>query len=236
MDRREPEALRRWAAGALTTESPAATDVTGATATTRATEAPGASVALDTLAALAAQAREAESGVQRLVVWLRGAPYLVALAELREALPTLPAYAALPFSPPWLLGVFPLRTELVALVDPWPILYGAPDSPPAPPAPPHAPTSVSGVSGPLEGPRALVVGDDGRLLALLVDRIGEIIVTPTGADTEDTKDTEVARRTAARYLAPADDVAGMEQPAQSLRVALLANDILATLEERPPHE
>jgi chemotaxis signal transduction protein len=54
-----------------------------------------------------------------------GVPCAAPLAELREALPTLPRTTPLPFSPPWLLGLFPLRTEIIGLVDPVPMLTGA---------------------------------------------------------------------------------------------------------------
>lgn len=64
-------------------------------------------------------------GAEHLLFVCAGVPCAAPLAELREALPTMPHTTQLPFSPPWLLGLFPLRTEIIGLVDPVPLLTGA---------------------------------------------------------------------------------------------------------------
>jgi chemotaxis signal transduction protein len=61
-------------------------------------------------------------GVEYLLFRCGETACAVALHQLREVLPAVPAAVPLPFSPFWLLGVFPLRTELVGLVDPAPVL------------------------------------------------------------------------------------------------------------------
>ena len=88
-------------------------------------------------------------------------PCAIAAHELREALPAPPAAVALPFSPPWLLGVFPWRTELAALLDPAPILLSAPSAPGVP-----ALESAPFVA-------VLIAGEDERLLGLAVTRLGD---------------------------------------------------------------
>jgi chemotaxis signal transduction protein len=64
------------------------------------------------------------SGSQYLLFTCGGVRCAVALRALREVLPHVPAAVPLPHSPPWTLGVFALRAELIALVDPAPALLG----------------------------------------------------------------------------------------------------------------
>lgn len=73
--------------------------------------------------ALPAEGQE-RAGTEHLLFVCAGVPCAAPLAELREALPTMPQTIPLPFSPPWLLGLFPLRTEIIGLVDPTPLLLG----------------------------------------------------------------------------------------------------------------
>jgi chemotaxis signal transduction protein len=101
-------------------------------------------------------------GDEHLLVICAGMPCAVALSRLREVLPALPATTALPFSPPWLLGIFPLRTELVALVDPTPVLCDAPPS--------GAGTNL----GPLAA--VLVAGEGEQSLGMAVAAVGDIAV------------------------------------------------------------
>ncbi len=68
---------------------------------------------------------EERAGAEHLLFVCAGVPCAAPLADLREALPTMPRTTPLPFSPPWLLGLFPLRTEIIGLVDPVPMLTGA---------------------------------------------------------------------------------------------------------------
>jgi chemotaxis signal transduction protein len=63
-------------------------------------------------------------GSQYLLFTCGGVQCAVALRALREVLPQVPAAVPLPHSPPWTLGVFALRSELIALVDPAPVLLG----------------------------------------------------------------------------------------------------------------
>ena len=110
---------------------------------------------------------------ERLLYWIAGARYSSPLESLREALPVIPSPTLLPFSPVWLFGLFPLRTELVSLIDPRPFLDNA-----------------AGFGGEHDigggGTQALLVGETGRLIALVVDRIGDITGdTPVGARSGD---------------------------------------------------
>jgi chemotaxis signal transduction protein len=91
----------------------------------------------------------------------------VALRELREVLPVLPAAVPLPFSPPWLLGVCSVRTELVGLVDPAALLLPTGDAARAPydPTAPAEPPALTAT---------LIVGEDERLLGLAVAGLGAI--------------------------------------------------------------
>ncbi len=101
---------------------------------------------------------EGRTGSEYLLFSCGQTPCAVPLPDLREVLPALPAAVPLPFSPPWLLGVFPLRTELLGLVDPAPILLGAA----APIAESTRPTT------------ALVAGEDDGLIGLAVSEVGDI--------------------------------------------------------------
>lgn len=104
---------------------------------------------------------EGRTGSDYLLFTCGHTPCAVPLTELREVLPSLPAVVPLPFSPPWLLGVFPLRTELVGLADPTPVLLGATHG-----AEPDAPRPTT----------AFIVGDEDNLLGLAVSSVGDIAV------------------------------------------------------------
>jgi purine-binding chemotaxis protein CheW len=96
----------------------------------------------------------------------RGTEYLVftcgtvecalPLTALREVLPALPDVVPLPFSPDWLLGIFPFRLELLALVDPMSLLLERPDEAAAPPR------------------MTVIVGDEKRSLGWAVTAVGDI--------------------------------------------------------------
>lgn len=120
--------------------------------------------------------RQAASG--RLVFWIHGKRYAGALTALREVLAVVPPFTPVPLSPPWLLGIFPLRTELVTLVEPWPFLLRGEQS--------EATPSGDGV---LSGAQALLVGENGRLVALVVDRVGDIVGADSPAPPSDSADT-----------------------------------------------
>jgi chemotaxis signal transduction protein len=134
---------------------------------------------------------EGRAGSEYLLFMCRQTPCAVPLHELREVLPSLPRTVSLPFSPPWLLGIFPLRTELLGLVDPAPILLGA-----------RAPESASPASLPTT---ALIVGEGDTLLGLAVASVGDIaLVHPdTLVPAPFTSDTPLTGTYApARYVPP----------------------------------
>jgi chemotaxis signal transduction protein len=145
-------------------------------------------------------ARHAEGSTERtdvsgaLLFWAGGKLYSSPLRTLREALPVVPAFTPLPFSPPWLFGVFPLRTDLVTLIDPR-LFLGEPVEEPAP----------GGAATPLDHKQALLIGDSGWLMALLVDRIGDIVNAERGAPDE--RDNAISRDLASLYI---DVVAQLE--------------------------
>lgn len=171
----------------------------------------------------AARGRERDSGViaERLVFTIDGSPYSASLASLHEALSEIPTAVALPFSPHWLIGLFPLRTDLVALVDARGLLAGGVDLEPQ-----------THPVVPLTDKQALVIGETGRLIAIVVERIGDIVVGSgmVGAGIED----ECARRgITTRYVegGVATGEAASANVALPLNLDTLARDVLAELEE-----
>ncbi len=164
------------------------------------------------------------AGEEYLLVWLQSTPCLVLLHQLREVLPSIPQHIALPFSPQWMWGIFPLRTELVALVDPWPILSGFSDS--------ESPAGASFHTD--EAMRALVIGEDDHLLGLLVSQVGAIVVL--NADDQIEPGGQQMEDVAPQYVTGSVSLDGVERPALCLDVSRLANDILSAIEEQPAHE
>jgi chemotaxis signal transduction protein len=63
-------------------------------------------------------------GVPHVAVQFAGVRCLLPLSELRGVLTEAPKVTRFPFSPPWMFGVFLFRAELLALVDPLPVLLG----------------------------------------------------------------------------------------------------------------
>jgi len=216
--------------------APDALTGSGAAVTTRlADDAPEAFMPSATdpeMAGESAATPDEPAGQEYLLFWLGEWPCLVRLAELREALPVVPGHAALPFSPRWLWGIFPLRTDLVALVDPMPVLMHGPDAARAMDVT-RAPRAASANDfGPVEALRALVIGEGDHLLALLVDRIGEICAVTEGDRRPGDLADQPGEVPLAQYVAGAYTVAGVERDALELRIARLADDIFAALEER----
>lgn len=179
-------------------------------------------------------ASEEDDGEERLLLWLGDAPYLVRLADLREVLPRVPTHIALPFSPLWLWGIFPLRTDLVALVDPAPMLRYGPEA--AADVAPVESRRVNArqVMGQGDERHALVIGEGERSLALVADRIGDILSLRL-EDQEQLAPDEAAG-VQPRYVEGVYLIAGLDRPALALRIAPLCEDILAALEERSAHE
>lgn len=174
---------------------------------------------------------------QHLLFWLGQAPCLAPLARLREALPATPPHVALPFSPAWLWGIFPLRVDLVALVDPLPILlYG-----------PHAALrlpdggSSHGVAQPAlglrEAPRTLVVGEGEQLVALVVDRLDDVCeLRPDARKPYQPAAADETPTPLADYVIGVYQISELERPALALDLDRLCGDILAAIEERPADE
>ncbi|HEX9035584.1 MAG TPA: chemotaxis protein CheW [Ktedonobacterales bacterium] len=125
---------------------------------------------------------------ERLRFWIDGAQYMGALNAMREALLNVPRFTPLPFSPTWLMGLFPLRTDLVTLVDLRLLL-----------------DSLEGQEREYEHDlaadvgQALLVGEPGRLVAFRVDRIGEISTAPNEEMDTSASDSDV-KRLASSYV------------------------------------
>lgn len=162
--------------------------------------------------------------------------FTVPLAQLREVLPTLPEVVPLPFSTPWLFGIFALRTDMLGLVDPLPALTGhlSPGSAGTPGKASTATTQrdATPTSPAVRFTTALIVGEGERSIALAMSSIGEIILARdeeivSEVDTQPQPGTSID----ARYIS------GAYQPPDStitcpiLAVDRLLSDILARLEE-----
>ncbi len=156
---------------------------------------------------------------ERLLFWIDGRPYSAALTSLREALPTIPTASPLPFSPSWLVGLFQLRTDLVTLIDPRPLLSDDLDITPA-----------NDQITPVEGEQALLVGEAGRLIAFVVDRLGDIV--SASAEATPPSDEEIAQLSIARRYAAEErllDGAGHTVPV-ALNLTMLYEDVIRKLE------
>ena len=102
----------------------------------------------------------------------RGAPYLtftlnklrwgVPAPSLREVLPNAPAITPLPFSPRWLYGLINLRGEPVGLVNLAELLL-------------DPITAASVAHRTAAGGPVIVAENDGALLGLLVEELGEVV-------------------------------------------------------------
>lgn len=157
---------------------------------------------------------------ERLLFWIDGACYSVALTMLREALLVIPSLAPLPFSPSWLLGIFPLRTDLVTLIDPRPMLARGMDV-----------TEDDIQVDAAHGEQALLVGASGRLIAFIVDRIGDIVSSPYGGIIP--IGDEMARlNTSKRYVEGAHQVADGKGAALAIALDIGAfhDDVITALE------
>ncbi len=113
-----------------------------------------------------ADASEGDTGSEYLLFACGEVPCAVALTDLREVLLTLPAVVAMPFSPPWLLGLFPLRTDLLGLVDPAPFVL-APDL--------REPDGARNLT------MTLIGEHDGVPLGLAITAVGDSALVPSGA-------------------------------------------------------
>ena len=188
------------------------------------------------VAASPGEAREDPASEEYLLFWLGDAPYLVRLVDLREALPSVPRHVALPFSPRWLWGIFPLRTDLVALVDARPTLFHGPEAARDTNSTTMPDTTLADRFNRSEAPRALVVGEGEHLLALLADRIGDICQPdPSGQRPSETLALSDAMPQP-QYVEGVYTLPGIERGVVALRIAPLVDDIFSALEERTAHE
>jgi chemotaxis signal transduction protein len=107
------------------------------------------------------------AGVEHLLFACADVPCALPLTALREVMRPAPATIPLPHSPPWMHGVFPWQSEIMALVDPAPMLLGRQHL-----AAVDTPARLTGTPPPTT--MALVVGDGERALAWMVDTVGDI--------------------------------------------------------------
>lgn len=175
---------------------------------------------------------EARPGTEMLLFSTRGVQCVLPLTALREVLPELPSAVYLPFSPAWMLGIFPLRNELVGLVDPAPLLFGSGAGSGAPAAPDRLGSApLAGLPGAKASTAALLVGSEQRCLAWMVDAVGEIThVDDVGTDAE-SDGASAASAIAPRYVAKVyrDEAEGRDIVV--LRADALLDDLLSALEE-----
>lgn len=176
---------------------------------------------------------EPHDGTELLLFWCRGVQCALPLTSLREVLPEAPVPVYLPFSPAWMLGIFPLRNELVGLVDPAALLLSGDGISAANPDivvdDPSA--SFVGLPGARSAQTAILVGSEGRCLAWIVDGVGEIAHAQDdqicqSPDAGSAGLSIMPRYVAGMYRAP-------DAPSESvvLRAEALLDDMLAALTE-----
>jgi len=180
------------------------------------------------------------AGTEYLLFACADVPCAVPLKALREVRPSLPQVVPLPFSPDWLIGIFPLRTQLLALVDPAPLLLGRPADHASSwlyPARRHSSLYERRVTAPLPNPlfptTALLVGEGDRVLALAVTAVSDIVLVP---------ETQIMPHSSMEMPMPERYVAGIYQPLQGeqsflvMNVETVLSDLLAGLEEKEPSD
>lgn len=162
-----------------------------------------------------------------------GTDCAASLAALREVLPQCPAALPLPHSPPWFLGVFALRAELVGLADPAPLLFDF-DSPTG-----HAPVAAPPAHG-----VALLVGTGAQTLAWVVESIGATAPLALSTGDDEADGVSVVDMVGGNPNAPESTVAaayargtvmragGRGQRYVVIDVEALLADMLRALEER----
>src|SRR5215469_7844376 len=174
------------------------------------------------------------AGTEYLLFACADVPCAVPLKALREVRPSLPQVVPLPFSPDWLIGIFPLRTQLLALVDPAPLLLGRPaDHVSSWLRPQRSSLYERRVTTPLENPlfptTALLVGEGEGVLAWAVTAVGDIVLIP---------DEQILPPTALPVPMPDKYVTGIYAPSSGeqryliLNVEVVLADLLAGLLEK----
>ncbi|MGO8951431.1 MAG: chemotaxis protein CheW [Ktedonobacterales bacterium] len=179
---------------------------------------------------------EPRIGTEYLLFACADVPCAVALKALREVRPSLPPVVPLPFSPDWLIGIFPLRTQLLALVDPASLLLGrSGDHAASWPGPERQRGSLyeRRVTTPLLNPlfptTALLVGEGEGVLAWAVTEVGDIVVIP---------DEQILSSSSVAIPMPEKYVMGLYAPSSGERRYVILNveqvlaDMLMGLVER----
>lgn len=155
------------------------------------------------------------------------------LTTLREVLPGLPPFVRLPFSPPWMLGIFALRSEMLGLVDPLPMLLG--DRPTNAGAFRLDDTACTSGLSP-ETTTALVLGEGERSLALAISGIGEIFTlnedTPPSPSERREPGGEALSLIKPEYLLGLHAPSAHTAPCALLHTTRLLDDLLQALEGR----
>lgn len=198
---------------------------------------------------LSAQAAEAAidpvdlDGTQYLLFACAGLTCAVPLTILREVLPALPSVVPLPYSPDWLLGIFPLRSEMLGLADPAAMLLGQPaDGTSLQGMETEALlSSVAAQASPFVSDgapmTALVVGTGERSLAWAVTMVGAIVLIRDGeisigaAGAAGSMEASSALPVAARYCAGIYTSPDGGQRIVIVRAETLLDDLLSALEE-----
>jgi chemotaxis signal transduction protein len=181
---------------------------------------------------------EPPSDKQFLLFTCGGAPCAAPLISFREVLPVLPQPTALPFSPPWALGICVLHSELIALVDPAPVLLGRPDAPIIRWRSSRSPTlggmqTLTNGADPnaMQVGHALVVGEGERSLAFAVQAVLDIVAAEDdeilALDAPERPTLGCAEAYTTGFLLPRDASASYT----IVRVDVLLGDLLAALEE-----
>ena len=182
---------------------------------------------------------EPPSDKQFLLFACGGVHCAAPLINFREVLPVLPQPTALPFSPPWTLGICILHAELIGLVDPAPMLLGRPDmpilrwrSPVSPTLGGIQPLPAKAANGSVHADHALVLGEGERSLALAVQAVLDIVASDddeiVALDAPDRPALGCAEAYTAGFLLPK----GASEAYTIVRVDALLADLLAALEER----
>jgi chemotaxis signal transduction protein len=165
------------------------------------------------------------AGPQYLLFECGGVSCMLPLEHLREVLNDIPRTIPLPNSPDWLLGIFPIRTEMLGLVDPMPALLGQFEGTGGSEAtadllPGHARTSV------------LVIGTGERALALAVDVYGDM-TTIQSHELETTPEAIEAARVPIlpRYIAAIYKPVDTDRCYVMLHAGRLLSDLVSALQE-----
>lgn len=167
--------------------------------------------------------REGESEqadvAERLLFWIDDKPYSAELISLWEALPTIPTTTPLPFSPSWLIGLFPLRTDIVTLVDPRPLLGSRSEA-------------ASSGERPVTqgGEQALLIGESGRLIAFVVDRIGDIVSASGSMTPPLVAEAEELGRAAEYPEGAHPHESNSQEAVMALSLSTLYEDVISKLE------